>query len=80
MTPAAILTALQIAVGVCLCGYALFLIGKRLREIQWSFPALRPTDLQVLVELAAKFRDAGNEAAVAACQSVIDELLKPKKP
>lgn len=83
MNPAVILACLQVAIGVCLVCWAAVLIVRRLREIKWHMPGWihwQSNDLRVLIDMAARFRDAGNVSAVAACQALIDELLKPKTP
>lgn len=36
-------------------------------------------DLRLVIDLAARLRDEGKSAAVAVCQKLLDELLKPKE-
>lgn len=81
MIPANLLPYLQIAVGCCLVAWAVALIAVKVRDSGWRFPRFargQTNDLRVLIDMAARFRDAGNVAAVTACQALIDELLKPK--
>lgn len=81
MTPAALVQPLQIAVGLALVCYSAALLVQKAREIKWRMPAWftqKSSDLRTLVDMAERFRDAGNVSAVAACQALIDELLKPK--
>lgn len=75
-----LLPAAQIVVGLGLAGYAVVLIVERLRKIHWRWPRWPSNDLRVLVDVAARFRDAGDAEAVKACQTVIDHLLAPKTP
>lgn len=95
MTPPA-LQYLQIAVGLCLAAYALFLIAQRFFRAGWRVPQwfsnpghvmweapvdiAEDDDLRILIGMAARFRDAGNQEAVRACQDLIDQLLNPKAP
>jgi len=37
-------------------------------------------DLRLVIDLAARLRDEGKSPAVAVCQKLLDELLKPKEP
>jgi hypothetical protein len=85
---------LQIAVGIGLLVYAVVLVAQRVRDAGLSLPRLpwhqdhsvwmtppapdEPDDLQVLIGMAARFRDVGNQEAVRACQALIDQLLNPK--
>lgn len=81
MTAISIVQPLQVAVGLALVCYAVALLAKKASEIKWQLPRLfaqKASDLRTLVDMAERFRDAGNLSAVAACQALIDELLKPK--
>lgn len=51
--------------------------GKGL--LPWAKPRERTPvdDLRLVIELAARLRDSGKTEAVAACQRLVDELLKP---
>lgn len=84
MTPA-VLQGLQAAVGVVLVVYA---AATMLRSVNWArlwslWPSARPAvpadDLRIVIDMAARLRDAGNLEAVRVCQALIDELLKPQK-
>jgi hypothetical protein len=37
-------------------------------------------DLRLVIDLAARLRDQGKSQAVAVCQQLLDELLKPEAP
>lgn len=75
----AIIPFLQAAAGIGLVVYAVALIVKRLRTINvWSSSQRAPVDdLRLVIDLAARLRDAGKSEAVAVCQKLLDELLKP---
>lgn len=93
MTPA-VLPYIQIAVGLCLAAYSLLLLLQRLLKAGWRVPGWlscpghvmwKPPvetagddDLRILIGMAARFRDAGNQEAVRACQALMDQLLNPK--
>lgn len=75
---------LQVVVGVGLVIYAVGLIAARLPKPAWvrSTPRAPVDDLRLVIDLAARLRDAGRTDAVKVCQSLLDELLKPaeRKP
>lgn len=82
MNQAALLSSAQALVGLAILAYGLYLGFEQLRQVEWRVPSWlrwspRQDDLHVLVDMAARFRDAGNTRAVDACQSLIAELLKP---
>lgn len=78
----AVLPFLQAAVGVCLVVYAVVVAAKRLRVVLPMRPAGRAPvdDLRLVIDLAARLRDAKKTEAVIVCQKLIDELLKPAEP
>lgn len=84
MNPAAVLQTIQIVVGLCLVGYAAAIVVRQARFVTWPASWVRGRsaapvdDLRVVIDMAARLRDAGNPDAVKVCQSLIDELLKPQ--
>lgn len=79
-----ILPYLQAAVGVGLVGYAAVLIAQRARGwLPFGKPARERApadDLRLVIDLAARLRDKGHGEAVAVCESLVHELLKPTGP
>lgn len=71
----------QAAVGLGLVGYAVVLIVQRAGSFRWPWAARAPRapvdDLRLVIDLAARLRDAGKSDAVKVCQQLLDELLKP---
>lgn len=75
---AAVLPYLQVALGVGLAGYACVLLAQRVRAVASRGRERAPVDdLRLVIDLAARLRDAGKGDAVKVCQNLIDELLKP---
>lgn len=74
---------LQAAAGLGLVGYALVLLVQR-AGLRWPWAktvARAPVDdLRLVIDLAARLRDAGKSDAVKVCQELLDELLKPEAP
>lgn len=75
----AALPVLQAVVGVGLVVYALVLVAQRFGGL--AFRGRKPRapvdDLRLVIDLAARLRDAGKDQAVKVCQQLLDELLKP---
>lgn len=84
MIPASLLQPLQVAVGLLLVGYAAISVLGRVNwsAIRMPWPSAGKTapvdDLRLVIDMAARLRDAGNLEAVKVCQALIDELLKPQ--
>lgn len=76
---AALHFAVQAVVGLGLVGYALVLIAQRFRKFVPGASAERAPvdDLRLVIDLAARLRDAGKTDAVVVCQQLLDQLLKP---
>lgn len=73
----AALPYLQAAVGAGLVCYAVWMIVSRSRR--WFHPSERAPvdDLRLVIDLAARLRDKGHYEAVAVCEQLTHELLKP---
>lgn len=70
---------LQAAAGVALVVYGLVLAAQWLR----ARPARERApvdDLRLVIDLAARLRDKGHHEAVAVCEQLTHELLKPTEP
>lgn len=75
---AAALPYLQVALGAGIVGYACVLLAQRVRAVASRGRERAPVnDLRLVIDLAARLRDAGKGDAVRVCQNLIDELLKP---
>ncbi len=76
-----ILPYLQAIVGIGLIGYAVALVVQRTRGLRpWGQRARERApadDLRLVIDLAARLRDKGHGEAVAVCESLVHELLKP---
>lgn len=75
-----ILPYLQAIVGIGLIGYAAAAVVQRVRGSRtWGKPAERAPvdDLRLVIDLAARLRDKGQHEAVAVCEQLTHELLKP---
>lgn len=75
----------QYALAACLVGYGLMLLatkgGEKLRALIGRRRERAPVDdLRLVIDLAARLRDAGKTPAVTVCQQLLDELLKPEAP
>lgn len=77
----AIQFAVQSVVGVGLVVYAVVLFAQRARTMRWPWGKAAERapvdDLRLIIDLAARLRDAGKTDAVKVCQQLLDELLKP---
>lgn len=75
----AVLPFIQTAAGVGLVAYAAVHLLTRLRIARpWGRSQRAPVDdLRLVIDLAARLRDAGRTNAVKVCQALLDELLKP---
>jgi len=49
------------------------------RWVPAGHPAAPVDDLRLVLDLAARLRDAGRTDAVKLCQQLLDELLKPRE-
>lgn len=70
----------QAAVGVSLVVYAVVLLIQRASRFRLPFGSRERApvdDLRLVIDLAARLRDAGKFEAVKVCQQLLDELLKP---
>ena len=76
-----LLPYLQAVVGIGLVGYAVALVVQRVRGSRpWGQPPRERApadDLRLVIDLAARLRDKGHGEAVAVCESLVHELLKP---
>ncbi len=74
-------SSVQMLVGVGLVIYAVVLIVQRAKSFRLPWVKVTPRapvdDLRLVIDLAARLRDAGKGDAVKVCQSLLDELLKP---
>ena len=73
--------AVQVAAGIGLVGYAVVTLARKASAVRlpWmrSQPRAPVDDLRLVIDLAARLRDAGKTDAVKVCQQLLDELLKP---
>lgn len=79
------LTIAQYALAAACVGYGLILLatkgGQWIRGLLGRRRERAPVDdLRLVIDLAARLRDAGKTQAVAVCQQLLDELLKPEAP
>lgn len=77
------LTVAQYGIAASLVGYGLLVgaraVAQRLRGLVGQRRPRAPVDdLRLVIDLAARLRDAGKPEAVAVCQQLLDELLKPE--
>lgn len=75
----AALPYLQAAAGVGLVVYAAFLLVQKLRLARPKADRAPVDDMRLVIDLAARLRDAGKQDAVVVCQKLLDELLKPSE-
>jgi hypothetical protein len=71
----------QAIVGIGLVGYAVVAIVRKVAgRVSWpkQTPRAPVDDLRLVIDLAARLRDAGKSQAVTVCQQLLDELLKPE--
>ena len=75
----AALPVLQAVVGIGLVGYAVVLLAQRFGSFAFRgrTPRAPVDDLRLVIDLAARLRDANKNEAVKVCQQLLDELLKP---
>ncbi len=78
-------TIAQYVLAAGLLGYGLVLLAtKGGQRIVGFFGRRRERapvdDLRLVIDLAARLRDSGKTQAVAVCQQLLDELLKPEAP
>lgn len=76
----AILPYLQLAAGAGLVVYAVVLLAQRIRLPQAARERAPVDDLRLVIDLAARLRDKGHHQAVAVCEQLTHELLKPTEP
>jgi hypothetical protein len=77
-----------VSLAQCIVGCGIVLYGVAL--LAWNYvPRLAGAlgrgrqrapvdDLRLVIDLAARLRDKGKQQAVAVCQQLLDELLKPE--
>lgn len=70
---------IRVIAGSVAAAYAAFLIWQRASRFTLSGPAA-VDDMRLVLDLAARLRDAGRQDAVKLCQQLLDELLKPTEP
>lgn len=63
-----------LAGGVAVCYVAFLLFRASRPAVSLSNPAVR--DMRIVLDLAARLREAGRPEAVRLCQQLLDELLK----
>lgn len=73
----AVLPYLQYAAGLALVAYAAVLIAQRVRFPAATRERAPVDDLRLVIDLAARLRDKGHHQAVAVCEQLTHELLKP---
>jgi hypothetical protein len=74
------LTIAQYAIAAALVGYGVFVGAQQLRGRFGRRTRTPVDDLRLVIDLAARLRDQGKTEAVAVCQQLLDELLKPEAP
>jgi len=73
------LTIAQYVIAAGLVGYGVFVGVNQLRGRFGRRRERTPVDdLRLVIDLAARLRDQGKTEAVAVCQQLLDELLKPE--
>lgn len=77
-----ILQYVQAVGGVVLVLYAVYLVVVRLRSAgPWGRKdRTQVDDLRLVIDLAARLRDKNQHQAVAVCEQLTHELLKPSVP
>ncbi len=70
----------QVALAVGCLVYAAALIWQRVRGRITRRERTPVDDLRLVIDLAARLRDQRKTDAVAVCQKLLDELLKPEAP
>jgi len=74
-------TVAQIVIAVGLVGYGVVVGLQQIRSRLGRRRERTPVDdLRLVIDLAARLRDQGKTQAVAVCQQLLDELLKPEAP
>jgi hypothetical protein len=75
-----VIPSVQQLVGLGLVAYAVVLFAQQARR-WWPAGTTKERapvdDLRLVIDLAARLRDAGKPEAVAVCQQLVNELLKP---
>jgi hypothetical protein len=72
--------AIRLIAGSVAAAYAAFIIWQRASRFTLAGSAAPVDDLRLVLDLAARLRDAGRQDAVKLCQQLLDELLKPREP
>jgi hypothetical protein len=75
-----VLPYLQAAAGVGLVIYAVVVLAQRVRLPRATRERAPVDDLRLVIDLAARLRDKGHHQAVAVCEQLTHELLKPTEP
>lgn len=71
---------IQAAAGIGLVVYGVVLIVQRMRLVGRKEERTQVDDLRLVIDLAARLRDKGHHQAVAVCEQLTHELLKPSEP
>jgi hypothetical protein len=74
------LTIAQYAIAAALVGYGVFVGVQQLRGRLGRRTRTPVDDLRLVIDLAARLRDKGHTDAVAVCEQLTHELLKPEAP
>ncbi len=72
------MTLAQIVIAVGLVGYGVVVGVQQFRGRLGRRTRTPVEDLRLVIDLAARLRDQGKTSAVAVCQQLLDELLKPE--
>jgi hypothetical protein len=74
-------TVAQYVIAAGLVGYGVVVGVQQIRSRVGKRRERTPVDdLRLVIDLAARLRDQGKTEAVAVCQKLLDELLKPEAP
>ncbi len=71
-------TVAQIVIAVGLVGYGVAVGVQQFRGRLGRRTRTRVDDLRLVIDLAARLRDTGHTDAVAVCEQLTHELLKPE--
>lgn len=82
----ALMLGLRVLAGGAAVCYVAFLLFRASRPVAGISPAAAPpaagsgavADMRIVLDLAARLREAGKGDAVKLCQQLLDEMLKPE--
>lgn len=74
------LTVAQYAIAAGLVGYGVVVAVQQVRGRLGRRTRTPVDDLRLVIDLAARLRDKGQTDAVAVCEQLTHELLKPEAP